>query len=101
MGQRADSNRNAALDDQKSRAAGRRGRTGQNKPGQGQIRDAVAAHPAKGQTGGAFGADGRPNRAPSGFTQGAGGGGGAQSQAKDEVRAEAGRSSRPARKRKA
>ena len=55
MGQRADSNRNASLDDQKSRAAGRRGRTGQNKAGQGQIRDAAAAQPMKGKTGGAFG----------------------------------------------
>ena len=82
MGQRADSNRNAALDDQKSRAAGRRGRTGQNKAGQGQIRDAVAALPAKGQTGGAFGKAGKAERSTHSHTGGGGGGGGAQSQAK-------------------
>ena len=82
MGQRADSNRNAALDDQKSRAAGRRGRTGQNKAGQGQIRDAVVAHPAKGQTGGAHGKEGKAERATHSHTGGGGGGGGAQSQDK-------------------
>ena len=82
MGQRADSNRNAALDDQKSRAAGRRGRTGQNKAGQGQIRDAQAPHPAKGQTGGAFGKEGKAERRTHSHTGGGGGGGGAQSQAK-------------------
>ncbi len=94
MGQAANSNRNASLDEKKRRAAGR----GEQ---QGSIRNAVEPPPAKGKTGGAFGADGKPNRTPSGFTQGGGGGGGAQSQAKDEVRAEAGRSTRPARKRKA
>ena len=55
MGQRADSNRNAALDEKKVRAAGRASRTGQNKPGQGQIRDAGAGQPMKGKTGGARG----------------------------------------------
>ena len=94
MGQAANSNRNASLDDKKNRAAGRSSERS-------EIRKAVEPPPAKGQTGGAFGADGRPNRSPSGLTQGGGGGGGAQSQAKDEVRAEAGRSTRPARKRKA
>ena len=82
MGQQADSNRNAALDDQKSRAAGRRGRTGQNKPGQAQIRDAAAPHPAKGQTGGAYGKEGKAERRTHSHTGGGGGGGGAQSQAK-------------------
>ena len=62
MGQRADSNRNAALDEQKSRAAGRRGRTGQNKAGQGQIREAAAPQPMKGKTGGAFGKAGEAER---------------------------------------
>ena len=89
MGQAANSNRNAALDDKKTRAAGRNS----NREA---VRDAVGAPPMKGKTGGAFGADGKANRSSSGFTQGAGGGGGAQSQAKD---ADAGRSTRPARKR--
>ena len=92
MGQAANSNRNASLDDQKARAAGRNSTRK-------AIREAVDPPPAKGKTGGAFGAEGRANRASGGFTQGAGGGGGAKSQAKDEVRAEAGRSTRPARKR--
>lgn len=92
MGQAANSNRNAALDDKKSRAAGRNTKRD-------AVRAAVSAPSMKGKTGGAFGADGKANRSSSGFTQGAGGGGGAQSQAKDEVRAEAGRSTRPARKR--
>ena len=80
MGQAANSNRNASLDDKKQRAAGR---TGEGSA----IRKAVEPPPAKGRTGGAFGTDGRPNRAPS--------------QARGEVRNEAARSSRPARKRKA
>jgi hypothetical protein len=92
MGQAANSNRNASLDNKKSRAAGR------NTDGK-AIREAAGAPPMKGKTGGAFGADNNANRTPSGFTQGGGGGGGAQSQAKDEVRDPAGRSTRPARKR--
>ena len=92
MGQAANSNRNASLDDRKGRAAGRTGKRE-------AVREAVSAPPAKGKTGGAFGAEGNANRTPTGFTQGAGGGGGAQSQAKDEVRDPAGRSTRPARKR--
>ena len=92
MGQAANSNRKATLDEKKARAAGRN-------EGHKAIREAVDAKPAKGKTGGAFGADDNANRTPSGFTQGAGGGGGAQSQAKDEVRDAAGRSTRPARKR--
>jgi hypothetical protein len=59
MGQKADNKRNAALDEKKVRAAGRASRTGQNKPGQGQIRDAAAPQPMKGKTGGAFGKTGR------------------------------------------
>ena len=92
MGQAANSNRNASLDDKKTRAAGRTG-------GRKSVREAVNPPDMKGKTGGAFGADNNANRTPTGFTQGAGGGGGAQSQAKDEVRNEAGRSTRPARKR--
>ena len=82
----------ASLDDQKTRAAGRN-------TNRKAIREAVSPPPMKGKTGGAFGAEGNANRTPSGFTRGAGGGGGAQSQAKDEVRDPAGRSTRPARKR--
>ena len=92
MGQAANSNRKASLDDKKVRAAGRN----ENHK---QIRDAVDPKPTKGKTGGAFGADNNANRTPTGFTRGGGGGGGAQSQAKDEVRNEAGRSTKPARKR--
>jgi hypothetical protein len=55
MGQNANSKHNAALDEKKVRAAGRASRTGQNKAGQGQIRDAGAPQPMKGKTGGAFG----------------------------------------------
>ena len=92
MGQAANSNRNASLDDQKTRAAGRN-------TNRKAIREAVSPPPMKGKTGGAFGAEGNANRTPTGLSQGAGGGGGAQSQAKDEVRDPAGRSTRPARKR--
>ena len=77
MGQAADSNRNASLDDKKVRAAGR---TGQRQA----VRDAVRPREMKGKTGGAFGG---------------GGGGDTPPLAKDEVRAEAGRSSKAARKR--
>jgi len=92
MGQAANSNRNASLDDRKARAAGRN-------DDRKAVRDAAAAPPMKGQTGGAFGAGGKANRGASGLTQGAGGRGGASLAARDEARAEAGRSTRPARKR--
>ena len=52
MGQAANSNRNASLDDKKTRAAGR-------STERGEIRKAVAP-PTKGQTGGAFGAGNKP-----------------------------------------
>lgn len=55
MGQQANSHRNAKLDEQKARAAGRRGRTGQNAPGRKAILDAASPVPAKGQTGGVTG----------------------------------------------
>src|SRR4051812_2836546 len=59
MGQRADSKRNAALDEQKTRAAGRQGNANR-----GEIRDAMDAtrSGAKGRSGGAFGKEGVANR---------------------------------------
>ena len=92
MGQAANSNRNASLDERKVRAAGRN-------DDRRAIREAAATPPMKRQTGGAFGAGGKANRGPSRLTQGARGGGAGAAAAKDEVRAEAGRSTRPARKR--
>jgi len=54
MGQQANSQRNASLNDKKQRAAGRTRRTGQAAPGQDQIDDRVSPKFAKGRTGGAF-----------------------------------------------
>ena len=59
MGQAANSNRNASLDNMKERAAGRSGERS-------SIRKAVQPPPMKGETGGAFGADGKANRNPAG-----------------------------------
>ena len=56
MGQAANSNRNASLDDKKQRAAGRAGQRA-------SIRNTVEPPTMKGKAGGAFGADNRPNRA--------------------------------------
>jgi hypothetical protein len=94
MGQAGNSNRRASLDDQKERAAGRRGERE-------MIKQAVTPRDLKGQTGGAFGADGRANPGGGVESQGAGGGGRGASKAQDEVTREAGRSTKPARKRKA
>ena len=93
MGQAGNSNRKASLDDRKERAAGRRGERE-------MIKDAVKPRDMKGKSGGAFGADGKANRGGGVASQGAGGGGGGPAPARDEVTREAGRSSRPARKRK-
>lgn len=97
MGQAANSNRQAKLDQKKTRAAGRQQQTVRS-----QIRDRAEEQFAKGKTSGAFGKAGAANRPTGGYTRGAGGGGGAGSRpkaaavaAKDKV----GRSSRPARKR--
>ena len=60
MGQAANSNRNASLDDKKIRAAGRATERG-------EIRKAVNT-PMKGQTGGAFGSGGKAKRAPAART---------------------------------
>ena len=49
MGQAGNSNRRASLDDQKERAAGRRGERE-------MVKDAVMPRDMKGKTGGAFGA---------------------------------------------
>jgi hypothetical protein len=96
MGQAANSNRNASLDNKKERAAGRSGRTGERS----SVRKAVEEPPMKGATGGAFGADGKANRMPAGFNRGGGGGGGTADPGRDEARNPAGRSKRPVRKRK-
>jgi len=89
MGQKNDSHRNAALDDKKARAAGR----------DGQRPDQVD-RPAKGKASGAFGANHKANRKGGVQTQGAGGGGGGPTGVKDN-HLTTGRSTRPARKRKA
>ena len=81
MGQAGNSNRKASLDDRKERAAGRSGERE-------MIKEAVKPRDMKGKTGGAFGADGKANRR-------------GPAPARDEVTREAGRSARPARKRKA
>ena len=94
MGQAGNSNRKASLDDRKERAAGRRGERE-------MIKAAVKPRDMKGKTGGAFGAEGKANRGGGVASQGAGGGGGGPAPARDEVTREAGRSTRPARKRKA
>jgi hypothetical protein len=73
MGQQADSNRKASLDDKKERAAGREERSPQREA----IKDFQQPLPAKGQTGGAHGREDEANPPGGGFTQGAGGGGGA------------------------
>ena len=98
MGQMANSGRNASLDEQKQRAAGRRGRTGQASPERQQIKDPAAAEPAKGKTAGAFGRDGRANRRGGVGTRGGGGGGGESSTAKAN-HLNTGTSKRTARKR--
>ncbi len=85
MGQREDSNRNAALDDEKTRSAGRRGRTGQQASTRESIKDAgtPGGVPAKGATGGAFGKEGKAERTVHSHSQGGGGGGGSQHNDKD------------------
>lgn len=55
MGQAANSNRRASLDDQKQRAAGRRNERE-------TIKDAVKPRDEKGRAGGAFGRGGKANR---------------------------------------
>jgi hypothetical protein len=94
MGQAGNSKRRASLDDQKERAAGRRGERE-------AVKAAVMPRDMKGKTGGAVGAEGKANRGGGVGSQGAGGGGGGPARGRDEVTREAGRSTKPARKRKA
>lgn len=82
MGQRANSQRNASLDNKKSRAAGRQKDrfSPENKPPTAREQDAPP------RTLGAFGSErtgGAPNRRASNLSKGGGGGGGAQSAPKD------------------
>lgn len=88
MGQRANSGRNASLDDKKGRAAGRQ----QNSPSRKAITDREEAPPVAG----AFGKEGKANRrtgATSFIAGDTGGGSGGPADPK------MGRSTRPARKR--
>jgi len=59
MGQRANSGRNATLDDKKQRAAGR---MKQDSPESRRIRDSGSEDFARGKTSGAFGKQGMANR---------------------------------------
>lgn len=79
MGQAANSNRNASLDEKKARA---RGRAGDRSPSKEAIKDAKDPQPAKGRTGGAFGKTEKINRTGI-VSQGGGGGGGSAAQARD------------------
>ena len=101
MGQAANNGgRQAKLDEKKTRAAGRTGRTGQNR--RSEILDRASEQPAKGKTAGAFGKGGTANpRGRTGNTRGGGGGGGSMSRPKDAQiagKVKTGRSTRPARK---
>lgn len=102
MGQKANNRgRAAALDEKKVRAAGRSGRTGQNR--RETLRDSSRQMFARGKAAGAFGKQGVANpRGRGGSTRGAGGGGGSQTRAKASAvgaQVKTTRSSRPARKR--
>lgn len=99
MGQRANSGRNASLDQKKDRMAGRGSRTGQAAPGRDAIKDSMSPAPMKGKTGGAHGRDNRANRKGGIESQGAGGGGGGPDPAASN-HLSTGASTRPARKRK-
>lgn len=63
MGQRANSGRNATLDEKKRRAAGR---SKQESPQRRQVRDARSEDFAKGKTAGAFGKGWMTNRCSAG-----------------------------------
>ena len=97
MGQAANSNRQAELDEKKTRAAGRQGNARRM-----EIRDAGVEEFAKGKTSGAFGRQGKANPHTGSHTRGAGGGGGAPARPRAAANASktpTGRSKRPARKR--
>ena len=75
MGQRENSNRQANLDEEKERG---KGRQNDRTPERAAIKDAMDPVPAKGKTGGAFGAEGKAERkGMAASSQGAGGGGNA------------------------
>lgn len=100
MGQAANSGRNATLDSQKARAAGRMGRKGQHNPEQESIRDALGVASTRGKIDGAFGKQGRANShktKPAG--EGSGGGGGGNEEGSTAAAHGVGRSTRPAKKR--
>ena len=96
MGQAANSNRNATLDQKKDRAAGRIKERAMR-----EMREDLGA-PPRGKAAGASGKHDVANpRGRGGQTRGAGGGGGAQSRPKDAAiagKVRTGRSTRPARK---
>jgi hypothetical protein len=87
MGQAANSNRRASLDNQKARAAGRQG-------GREALKNAVKPRDQKGKAGGAFGSEGKANRRAAAASRGEGGGGGGVAPPRNQ----AGRSTRPARR---
>ena len=95
MGQQAQNGgRQASLDQQKRRAAGRQKEAS---PEREAIKDSVGqVKKQKGRAGGAFGKDGVANRRGTGGSGEGGGGGGADPKSRI---ADVGRSTRPARKR--
>jgi hypothetical protein len=93
MGQRANSGRNASLDQKKERMAGR---SNTDSPQRQAVKDNAGVGRAKGAAGGAHGRGGLANRKRTGVV-GEGAGGGGASPKSDLI--EAGRSTRPARKR--
>lgn len=94
MGQAANSNRQASLDEKKRRAAGRTTESKVLNP----LRDDATEAPAKGRTGGAFGKRERAN--PNGGNLAAGNGGGGGYNTRDNASPQnVGTSTRPARKR--
>src|SRR4051812_49780957 len=98
MGQRANSNRNAQLDAEKERGAGRRNT---RSPEREAIKDAMDPVPMKGKTGGARGKDNRAERRGIGSaSQSARGGGGGQNRPKADS-PPTGRSTPPAPQRRA
>ena len=102
MGQQANSGgRNAQLDEKKSRAAGRRGRTGQAAPpGADAVRASSGTTPAKARRPAPFGRGGRSNAKGNVASEGAGGGGGGGEPTPAAAsHLTTGASTRPARKR--
>jgi hypothetical protein len=94
MGQRANSNRNANLDEKKRRAAGRSTESKALNP----LRDDRLEPPAKGRTGGASGRSGKANPRGGNLAAGNGGGGGYNTR-NNSAPINVGRSTKRARKR--